>query len=293
MPRRPIERTPGNTPNSKSRPNDGYASRVLNFDDATESAAALRPVERRLFGPADSAANGAAAAAAGTAPFYTIDQMEEEYFKYKTVPDTGKLPYRNDTGYRMVTLTAPPSNVLEALMYPKDGDKSIQNMNAPNHLFRSLEEFKTAPDGIYVYGFFDIGFGALQVKNYSEFLMNHSALSRRLGATKVYAAGEIDKKGKAIKFNIASGTYSRKIRISPEAMIDFIKKQFANEGVVTEAGFVVTANTAVNKRGAPVSFITPESVPPLGPENKAYFESHGFTVSRRRRATRKRRTRRA
>jgi hypothetical protein len=148
--------------------------------------------------------------------------------------------------------------------------EDLNALNSTYRLYETLNEFvRAAPPGIYVYGFFDTGFGALQVKNYSEFLTSHPAVARRKNATKVYAAGELEKQPDgSVVFNVTSGSYSFPLiergQRTMEELVKYVEDEFRDAGIY--------ATPATNAAG---TFITAERLPVLN-ENLEIMKSFGF-----------------
>lgn len=198
-----------------------------------------------------------------------------------------RLPYSNTENVRVNF----PANY-ESFAMAFD-DAKMDEMNAVYPLYDSLEAFKAAPaPAIYVYGFFDTGFGALQVASYAEFLTRHTAVSRRKGASKVYAAGEIFKHGPTeVEYNVTSGTYSKELvdrRVTTtDELMEFVG------GELAAAGF--SAVPAHGAAATPGTFITAGALPVTNAEMDV-FRRFGLTatkVAKTRRARRRcRKTRR-
>ncbi len=71
--------------------------------------------------------------------------------------------------------------------------------------------FLAAPDGVYTWIVSDAGFLAARVLSLFELGTLHKQLATFLGATKVFVAGESEKKEDAIEINLQSGTFTLKI----------------------------------------------------------------------------------
>ncbi len=160
------------------------------------------------------------------------------------------------------------------------GSNELAALNALTHLYEN-SAFKAAPNGIYIYGFFDTGFGALQVRSAVEFLTGHNILARRMKANKVYAAGELEKtEPTKVDFNLTTGTYKHiELKIAQKDLNDFVIAEFARIGI--------TAKVSI-KKPTPASYIDDLLV--LNANEQKRLTNHGFTLVNRRRAARRRRT---
>ena len=190
------------------------------------------------------------------------------------------LPYSNTEN---VKINFPENYESFAMLFQ---DATMTEMNSVYPLYDSLESFKDAPaPAIYVYGIFDTGFGALEVKSYSEFLTRHTAVARRKGATKVYAAGEIFKRAPTVvEYNVSSGTYSKELVdrgvATTEGLMEYVGAQ------LSAAGF--TAMPATGPAATPGTFITANALPVTNAELNI-FRRFGLTATKVAK-TRRRRT---
>jgi hypothetical protein len=139
--------------------------------------------------------------------------------------------------------------------------------NVRGRLFAAIpllthETFFGAPDGIYTWLMCDKGFFASPVLSVFEHGTVHANLTDRVGASRVDIAGEAQKTGDQLRFNLLSGTYTRHIleaagmnatgkghdeekymaavKIMETRMIDFFKSLGFGDVVMTEGGTLIT-----------------------------------------------------
>lgn len=115
------------------------------------------------------------------------------------------------------------------------------------------EQFRDAPDGIYLYIVSDKGFFANQVRSYAELGTVHRILATDSGSSKVYFAGEIRKTGIHITYNLFSGTYTLVILKHNPQMEDLEERMKTNaERILREFG--------LNPAFLNVPYITPDTL---------------------------------
>jgi hypothetical protein len=106
-------------------------------------------------------------------------------------------------------------------------------------------------------------------------------------AKKVFAAGEISKKGNDIEFNVTSGSYSLPVtksgRISKEGLLAYVEGEFRVAGFTRAAG--ATNDT-------PSTFIAPKALP-VRDVNINLLRKYRITVTKRERRAQRRSRRRA
>jgi hypothetical protein len=118
-------------------------------------------------------------------------------------PRSQCLQYESSDGTYYVTIRLPRKN-------------AETRKAARSRLFELIpiftsETFSSAPDGVYTWIVSDKGFYASTVLSVFEHGTMHKQLAERVAASKIFNAGECIKEGATIKFNLLSGTYTRRM----------------------------------------------------------------------------------
>ena len=181
-----------------------------------------------------------------------------------------------------------PAGKSVRVVFPNAENRPMTNaevaaLNALTPL-QTADSFVGAPDGIYIYGFFDTGFGALKVRSAVEFLTGHKILARRMAAKKVYAAGELKKTGPTtVNFNLTTGMYKDiEHKRSPEELNAFVIGAFGKIDILA---------TVSTDKPTPNSYI--DALTTMGINEQTMLTSRGFTIAIPKKAARKTRKRRS
>lgn len=246
--------------------------RPLTPESPVSPASAFEPRGKRarggLFGFDEDEAPMAAAATPSVAVHASNLRTVDKAYALRST----RLPYSNT---ELVQVDFPENYESFAAAF---NNAKMREMNAVYPLYDSLEAFKAAPaPAVYVYGFFDDDrFGALQVQSYAEFLTRHTAVARRMGATKVFAAGEIFKHGPTVvEYNVTSGTFSKELTDrgvrDTASLMDYVRTR------LVAAGF--TATPARGAAATPGTFITENALPVRNAELNL-FRRFGLTATK-------------
>jgi len=98
------------------------------------------------------------------------------------------------------------------------------------------EEIRGAPDGIYTWILSDTGFTATRVLSCIELGTIHHTLVLRSFTNELFGAGELEKRGDTIRYNIQSGSYMRNFIIKNTSRVDIVQRDF--EDAMKSFGFV-------------------------------------------------------
>jgi hypothetical protein len=106
----------------------------------------------------------------------------------------------------------------------EDGSTVFVKIQLPvgkrKQFYRALEEFiplirneelRVAPDGIYTWILSDTGFSATRVLSLLELGTIHHSLVLRSHTNELFGAGELEKRGDTIRYNIQSGSYMKNL----------------------------------------------------------------------------------
>ena len=132
------------------------------------------------------------------------------------------------------------------------------------------EELHSAPDGIYTWILSDTGFSAIRVISVLELGTIHHSLVFRSFTNQLFGAGELEKRGTTIRYNIQSGSYMKEFMEENASRTPVVKRDF--EAIIQSFGF---AAESIHFEDA--SFIDPARMPITRAELDIYVRA-GYEV---------------
>lgn len=132
------------------------------------------------------------------------------------------------------------------------------------------EELRGAPDGIYTWILSDTGFSATRVLSLLELGTIHHSLVLRSHTNELFGAGELEKRGDTIGYNIQSGSYMKNLVGENVSRGAVARSDF--EEAVKSFGFL---SESIHFEDA--SFIVPERLPLTRAELDVYVRA-GYEV---------------
>lgn len=165
----------------------------------------------------------------------------------------------------------------------EDGSTVFVKVQLPTgrrkQFYRALEEsiplirneaLLGAPDGIYTWILSDTGFAAIRVLSSLELGTIHHSLILRSFTNELFSAGELEKRGITIRYNIQSGSYMKNFVEENASHTPVLKRDF--EDAIQSFGFLAESIHFEDE-----SFIDPARMPLTRAELDVYVRA-GYEV---------------